>query len=356
MDSNRGKTVTKFKTPKEIEERAAFIAGANAALAGDNWALGDLKKLTNEELLDRLERVSNGAVLMRWRIFWALRQHYASDKLFGQYIQELRENPAYANLVGTQQDIHRAWNAGKFCEKYRIDDITVVGLQISSIYALSRPSNADVAGKVFRKIERMVLPNTARTTLPNVEVERMLYEAKAITVQKEPEQKEPERITYEQPARSGVFKVANNVVQLPEDLEQIGEAIEVAIEHGETVAPVALEAEVIEEPTEEEDETLAAVLQERRAPEYTGRRFTDNTRAIYTETGAEVDLKSVSYDDLLLELASRDASKLTDEQKVSEMILLDERFGMAAIKLIAVHAATNRHYQEIMWGKKGAAS
>lgn len=349
MVSNSGKTVTKFKTPKEIEERAAFIAGANAALAGDNWSFGDLKKLTNEELLDRLERVSNGAVLMRWRIFWALRQHYASDKLFGQYIQELRENPAHANLVGTQQDIHRAWNAGKFCEKHRIDDITIVGLQISSVYALSRPSNADVADKVFRKIERAVLPNTARTTLPNTEVERMLYEAKAITVQKEPEQAEPERLTYEQPARTGVFNVENNVVQLP-DLEQPGEDIEVAVEHGETVTPVDLEAEAVN------DETQAAVLPERRALEHTGRRFTDNMQETYTETGVEFDLKSVAYDDLLLELASRDASKLTDEQKVAEMVLLDERFGMAAIKLIAVHAAINRHYQELMWGKKGAAS
>lgn len=166
MASNNNKKISPFKTPAEIAARKAFIAGADAAIAGDKWSLSDLKRLSVEDLLDRLEKIDNQATLMRWRIWWAIRQQFKSDKLFGQRIIELKDNPQYAPLLGSQQDINRALNAGKFCEKHGITDLDAIGLLKSSVYALSRPVNADVADKIFNDVKRKNLPNT--------EVERLI--------------------------------------------------------------------------------------------------------------------------------------------------------------------------------------
>ena len=357
------KKITKFKTPAEIAARKAFIAGADAAIQGDKWNFNDLRKLSTNDLLDRLEKVDGQATLMRWRIWWAIRQQFKSDKLFGQYIISLKENSQYAPLIGTQQDINRALNAGRFCEKYTITDLSAWGLLKSSVYALSRPANADVADKVFNEVKRRNLANT--------EVERLIYEAKAITVLKEPEQ--VERINYDK-VNSGelrVIDVKRNIAQIPEVLETTGEEFETTLSYVEQ-APVtvlgqrlqeAFAVAALESAHDSADIALTIIEKKSEAPVFcpslVDRRFTAWTTApvVRDRTGdisdrRPVELKDVSYDDLLLELASRDASMLSDDQKVSEMVLLDERFKMSHIKLIGLHSSASREYQAKVYFKK----
>src|SRR5659263_102007 len=117
--------MVKFKTPEEIEARRAFIAGADKdgiiQQQESIWSFSDLKKLSNDELINRLEQIDNQAMLMRWRILWVLRQRFPSDRLFGQYIAELRATRAIC--AGSHQDVNRALHAGRFCERHQITDL-----------------------------------------------------------------------------------------------------------------------------------------------------------------------------------------------------------------------------------------
>jgi hypothetical protein len=177
--------MVKFKTPDEIEARRAFIAGADKdgiiQQQDDIFSFSGLKKLSNEELIDRLEQVDNQATLIKWRILWALRQRFASDKLFGQYIAELKSTRAIC--AGRHQEINRALHAGRFCEKHRITNLGSVGLLQSAVYALSRPANEAIADEVYKQIKHK--------NIPVKDVERYIEQAKAVSTIDQPENLEP---------------------------------------------------------------------------------------------------------------------------------------------------------------------
>jgi hypothetical protein len=181
--------MVKFKTPDEIEARRAFIAGADKdgiiQQQEDIWSFSDLKKLTNDELIDRLEQVDNQATLIKWRILWALRQRFPSDKLFGQYIADLKATRAIC--AGSHQEINRALHAGRFCEKHRITSLSSAGLLQSAVYALSRPANETIADDIYKQIKNK--------NVPVKDVERYIEQAKAVLTIEQPEN--PEQMPYE---------------------------------------------------------------------------------------------------------------------------------------------------------------
>jgi hypothetical protein len=175
--------MVKFKTPDEIEARRAFIAGADKdgiiQQQESIWSFSDLKKLSNDELIDRLEQVDNQAMLMRWRILWVLRQRFPSDRLFGQYIAELRATRAIC--AGSHQEVNRALHAGRFCERHQITDLNSTGLLQSAVYVLSRPANEYVADEVYKKIKNK--------NVQVKDVERYIEQAKAVlTIEQQPQQ------------------------------------------------------------------------------------------------------------------------------------------------------------------------
>ncbi|KJV05131.1 hypothetical protein [Methylocucumis oryzae] len=182
--------MVKFKTPNEMAARRAFIAGADkdGIIQQDSgvWSFSDLKNLTNDELIERLEQVDNQATLIKWRILWALRQRFPSDKLFGQYISDLKATRAIC--AGSHQEINRALHAGRFCEKYGIVNLSSVGLLQSSVYALSRPANETIADEVYKKIKNK--------NVPIKDVERYIEQAKAVLTIDE-QSANPEQMPYE---------------------------------------------------------------------------------------------------------------------------------------------------------------
>lgn len=181
--------MVKFKTSDEIEARRVFIAGADKdgiiQQQTDIWSFLDLKKLTNDELIDRLEQIDNQATLIKWRILWALRQRFPSDRLFGQYIADLKATRAIC--AGSHQEINRALHAGRFCEKYGITNLSSAGVLQSAVYALSRPSNETIADEVYNRVKNK--------NVPVKDVERYIEQAKAVLTIEQP--KNPEQMPYE---------------------------------------------------------------------------------------------------------------------------------------------------------------
>jgi hypothetical protein len=212
--------MVKFKTPEEIEARRVFIAGADKdgiiQQQESIWSFSDLKKLSNDELINRMEQVDNQAILMRWRILWVLRQRFPSDRLFGQYIAELKATRA--NCAGSHQEINRALHAGRFCARHRITDLNSVGLLQSSIYVLSRPANEYVADEVYKKIKNK--------NVQVKDVERYVEQAKAVlTIEQQPQQ--PVEMDYERDSTELHFiQDTNNIAIKPDFIESIASLVE----------------------------------------------------------------------------------------------------------------------------------
>jgi len=173
---------------KSVKEKAlnrnSFVAevrGKEIYQQETIWSLDNLNKLTNDALIDRLEQVDTQSTLIKWRILWTLRQRFPSDKVFGQYLVDLKSNATHSHIVSSQQTITKFIQAGRFCEKHRIASLESVGLLPSSIYALSRPIYEDVSDSVFKQVKKK--------NLSNVEVERLLEQAKAVsTIEQQPQQ------------------------------------------------------------------------------------------------------------------------------------------------------------------------
>jgi hypothetical protein len=172
-----------IKSVKNTIDRDSFIAEArkNDPQTESIWSLDNLNKLSNDALIDRLEQVENQSMLIKWRILWTLRQRFPSDKVFGQYLVDLKNSSTRYIIASSPQTITKSIQAGRFCEKHKITSLEEVRLLPSSIYALSRPIYEDVSDSVFKQVKKK--------NLPNVEVERLLEQAKAVsTIEQQPQQ------------------------------------------------------------------------------------------------------------------------------------------------------------------------
>lgn len=144
---------------KAIED---FASGADSEGAMQ-LSTTKLSQMSNEDLMDRFIQIDNQASMMKWRICWVLRQRFASNQLFGQYIDEFRSSVVTLCHNG-RKEINRAWRAGKFCENYGINSLAEFKLSKTVIYELSAASNEDVAGKVLESIKTKDAPITVQET------------------------------------------------------------------------------------------------------------------------------------------------------------------------------------------------
>jgi hypothetical protein len=207
-----------IKSVKNTIDRDSFIAEArkNDPQTESIWSLDNLNKLSNDALIDRLEQVENQSMLIKWRILWTLRQRFPSDKVFGQYLVDLKNSSTRYIIASSPQTITKSIQAGRFCEKHKITSLEEVRLLPSSIYALSRPIYEDVSDSVFKQVKKK--------NLPNIEVERLLEQAKAVaTIEQQPQQ--PVEIEHESESMelqliSGEQQVIDSSSYVPESNHQ----------------------------------------------------------------------------------------------------------------------------------------
>jgi hypothetical protein len=111
---------------------------------------------------------------MRWRLAMLIRDKFKSHKLYGQWLIDFRtKNPSHVLSVTPQQTLNRYARAARFCDKFRIYDLRASGILPTSIYLMAKPENEEIVNERF-------LRQIKRRSLPVPEVERLLYQAKAI--------------------------------------------------------------------------------------------------------------------------------------------------------------------------------
>ena len=180
-----------LKTRAEIEaKKQSFIAGS-----ADLWTVADLNRLTDGQLVDRLEQIEGQSFLIKCRILWELRQRFASDRLFGQYLVEISSTRQF--LAGSQSSISSFIAVGRFCEQQKLSDLNQSKISKGSICKLSMMSDADAAVKI--------LQNIRQKNVPLREVERMIEQSKAVATIEQ-----PEVVAHDQEAVPRIVQVIDN--------------------------------------------------------------------------------------------------------------------------------------------------
>jgi hypothetical protein len=297
--------MAKFSSRSEIEARKAFIAGSEQTSI---WDMDELKKLTLDELVDRFENVHQQYTLMTWKIMLRIREHFKSDKLMGQFLSELRERDPYHTLCTCSQvTLHRWIQAARFCERQRITDIHKTGMDKTALYHLSSPKNSEVAGKVYAEIKKMKLADRGeKLSVPDVE--RMIEQAKSITVEREPIEHEAHEIIEHAPPR--LIEVKDNIAQIPEVLEQY------------------------QEPEEPHNAPVHAAIPETAQIDWTHVELVDEDEL---EADIRLDNNVRRRKALLAELFSLEAYYVSDEQAIEELIRLAKTYRMSAAGRIRLY-------------------
>jgi hypothetical protein len=284
-------------------------------ISRDIFSFDNIKKLSDDELIDRMDAVDSQATLIKWRLLWELRSRYPAHIQFGRFVKRLMDVGAISS--SSRQVINRECRAGKWCVANNITDLNKLGIKKSVIYMLSSAQNKDVANKVFIK---------TKNQWHSIEKVKLMFEQeRAITIEKEPDL----QITYEpepdyQPSKSPyMLRVVDNSVEIPhmpmpdmdlpevdvskfirtrlEDaIDDLGEAIETSIENNHAFVPEFVE------------------------------QRENNERRLENRS------------DLIWRLSQIPAYNLPEEQMVDEILVMCEAYGLSPIKLIPVLQACIR--------------
>ncbi len=165
----------KLETENEIMIYKRQLIDSLSDKSDNPLSLDGLKFLTNNELIERYIQIDQGAARAKWHICWLLRQRFDSDKLFGQYVEDL--NSTQTNCLGSQKNVWRSWRAGEFCDKYEIGELSEFNLSKSIVYELSAPANESVVEYVLS-----VIKNHSER-MPINAVRRLIEQSKAVATQ-----------------------------------------------------------------------------------------------------------------------------------------------------------------------------
>lgn len=113
-----------------------------------------LENLTEDQLVDEFVYVHQESMLKKWRILWVLRQRFPGDAEFGQYLTDLKHRFPHGLSVGGQQEVTRALHCGRFCERYKINDLSSLKLSPTVISELTRPINDSISDNLYLEFLR----------------------------------------------------------------------------------------------------------------------------------------------------------------------------------------------------------
>ncbi|MFZ2172349.1 MAG: hypothetical protein WAW61_22275 [Methylococcaceae bacterium] len=186
------------------------------------FSFTDIKNLSDQDVLYRIDSITQQSELIRWRLWAGLRDRYPSTNAWGAFLEEARNRHDRADCVIDVRDVYRCVLAGKFCERHKIGDLNKAGIKKTVIYLLSQKGNAAVSDRIFQEIRRR---NVSIET-----VQRMIEDAKreieqdkaVLTIDKQPEAQTPELMEYDRPVEPYTPIIERVVIAEPvEDLDPI---------------------------------------------------------------------------------------------------------------------------------------
>jgi hypothetical protein len=317
-----------FKSREELEERKKFIQQADQLPPEqqDLWLASNLKKLSVKELESRMEDIEwqyhnradalgRSYILYKWKLVMHIRGKFDSDRKFGEYLNDLRDRKPEHPICTTKRLV-RDIQAAKFCEKHNIKDLNKVKIYPTAIYHLAEPRNSDVANEIYKEIKGKNLPVT--------EVERLITKAHALEHQSA--QAALERMDYDKKEPSEPVEPYKVDV-----IKGVAQVEEVAAQH-KPVIPEFIQA-VKEKLFHHEQKEI-----------------------VHDEELDEFFVPEVKQDDphrkeLLALMVQMDASMLSDDEVIDEIMLFVSQYKRAKLKLIPIFQAAIERSKPTYRGK-----
>lgn len=270
------------------------------------------KDRLRESYLAYLEESSDHYLFLRWRVCLLIKRTFISNQALSAYLTDFRaKRPGHILSQLGQQTFYRYAKAAQFCERFHIDDLYNCGLSPTAIYEMTRKIHKPYLDRLYHRLKHkshslaivQQIIDEERARIP-----KLVYAVKDV-VQVENEPLAPENETTAHGKR--LVLVQNNI----------------ALDAYSNVDLFADES-IFEErqtPPEQDDRQEAPELMPKATARY---------QPMGHETSEFVDLSIVSDADLLLELADRLAYELSDDEILSESLLLWERYGKSPLKRI----------------------
>jgi hypothetical protein len=269
--------------------------------------LSDLEKAQlRESYVDYLEEVSDHYMFIRWKVCLLIKRTFTCNVSLGQYLQDFREKrPGHVLSQLSIKTFYRYMVAAAFCERYKIDDLYNCGISPTAIYEITKRKHASYVDRVYHRLKHKSHSLALVQQIIDEErarVPKLVYAIKdVVQVENEPSAHGKRLVLVE---NNKAIDGYSNV-----DLFNDGESI----------------FEERQRPPEQDEPKLM--------PQSPARHY----QPLAHETTEFVDLSIVSDADLLLELADRKAYELSDDEILSELALLMERYGKSAIKRIPLY-------------------
>jgi hypothetical protein len=166
-----------------------------------NWSPNNLRGLKIQELETmwtdiehQTGAINDQAKMMIWHICLRIRKFYPSDRLMGEYLNELRSrDPTHPLMTGCTQQTRNKWaNAAQWCSDMRITSLPEEKLTQQAVFILSSPANKEVSKKVYKQIKGKSMPSS--------EIERIVNTLKAVNLVTTAPSVQPVAAKYEQMA------------------------------------------------------------------------------------------------------------------------------------------------------------
>jgi hypothetical protein len=261
--------------------RKTFTTGAEteditSAELTSEWGFKDLKAMTPDQLADRMLQIDEQAVMLKWVIMMRIRDKFPSDREMGDFVNSIAKyNPEHPLCTITQQSRNRYIHAGRFITRHKITDLVKLKVTPTAVMEIAQPQYRDVADQVLADIRSKGF--TVDQVIKKLKI------AKAVNSGMDP-------VVAEE-------KIIN---PLPAVVKQPPKAMPPPVTQAYVFKPV--------------------VTQDEYPPRQTSGM--DGVELTYEA----FSLKEVRDEELLLELATRDASYASDGEIKENLLLFVERY------------------------------
>jgi len=277
------------------------------------------KERLREQYADWLDEISDHYMMVRWQVCLLLRRTFKWNNDLGTYLTKFRERkPGHALSLIDYKTFSLYIRGALFCERYKITDLYNCGLSPTVIYEITKKKHEPYLDRIYHQLKRK-----SYTLAKALEIIQAIHDSAAITdtadedvleIEKEPESHEKRLILVENNVAKddGVYK---NI-----DLFAHDHAFDLRI-------PTAPAMPTMPEPPRMEGKMPVMPVVERS-------QLFGNSEQLGTVSS--IDLSSVSDAELLLELASREAYSLSNDEILTEVRLVWQRYGKSALKTVSL--------------------
>ena len=146
--------INEYEEFKKGAEKDLPLSNKSTASSIEKTQLSELSKLDEWQLADKFEQLDGDYHLLKWNIASLIKGKFKSDKLYGQFLQELRDRyPSHPLCMIKTATLRRYYKAAEICNTLKILNLKAVGLSPTIIYELGELKNKEKLEDIYNQIK-----------------------------------------------------------------------------------------------------------------------------------------------------------------------------------------------------------